>query len=171
MEIKDLVSIGRITRSIGLAGELEIKTNDDFFGEPLAGEALFIEINRSKIPYFISEIKQTGDRYRVKLDDIDTQDQARQFSNLDVFAPQKEKAPSKQNELSSIIGYKAVDGTLGELGEITDIHEYPGQQVLAIKYNKKEVLLPVTPDFISRIDDKKRIVHVQCPDGLLDVYK
>jgi 16S rRNA processing protein RimM len=171
MDLNNLELICKITRAVGLAGELEIKTYEGYNLNSEEGEPLFFEINKSKIPFFISEIRQTGDRYRIKFDDIDSQDQAQQFSNIEIFAPKQVAPPAQQNEFSSIIGYIALDEKLGELGKITGIQEYPGQQVLEINYNNKEVLLPVTNDFISRIDHKNSIVYVQCPDGLLDIYK
>jgi len=171
MDINNLESLGKTVRTIGLAGELEIMLNDDYVFDLVTGEPIFFEIKNSRIPYFIADVRQTGDRYRIKFDDIDSQDQAKQFINLNVFVIKKKRKAAEKNELTSIIGYKALDKKLGDLGEITGIQEYPGQQVLEINYNGKEILLPVTPDFIRDIDHKNTVVHIQCPDGLLDVYE
>ncbi len=171
MDINNLESLGKTTRAVGLAGELEIMFNDSYAVNIAKGEPVFFEIKNSRIPYFIAEVRQTGDRYRIKFDDIDSQDQAKQFINLNVFVIKKKRKAAEKNEHTSIIGYKALDKELGDLGQIAGIQEYPGQQVLEINYNGKEVLLPITPDFILDIDHKNAIVHIQCPDGLLDVYE
>lgn len=171
MDINNLKSIGKITRAVGLSGELEIKPhagNNFPFGE---GDPLFIEINKSKIPFFITHVQQTGDRYRVQFDDISSQEDAKKFSNLEIFGiPQNIIIKISNKRDATIIGYKAIDKQLGELGEITDIHEYPGQHILAINYQGKEILLPVTEDFITDVDHKTATVYIHCPDGLLEVY-
>jgi 16S rRNA processing protein RimM len=165
----ELIHIGKITRAVGLDGELEINTSNSILNL-LPGEPLFIEINRSKVPYFISEVRKTGDRYRIKFDDINTINDAQSFVSLNVFSTSK-SIETTDNEISVIIGYTAVDSVAGELGKITAIQEYPGQDLLAINYRNKEVLVPMTPSFISKIDHKACKVFIHCPDGLLDVYQ
>jgi 16S rRNA processing protein RimM len=72
--------------------------------------------------------------------------------------------------LKDLKGFTAVDENEGELGEITDIHEYPQQLIAAVTYKNCEVLFPLNEEIIRGIDVVKSIVTVDLPEGLLDIY-
>ena len=67
-------------------------------------------------------------------------------------------------------GFTAVDDNEGELGIITDIHEYPQQLIATVTYKNCEVLFPLNEEVIISIDVVREIVTVDLPDGLLDIY-
>ncbi|MNT82127.1 16S rRNA-processing protein RimM [compost metagenome] len=64
----------------------------------------------------------------------------------------------------------AVDEALGELGEILEVNEYPQQFVATVLYQETEILFPLNEDFIVEIDDEEKILTLDLPEGLLDVY-
>jgi len=37
-------------------------------------------------------------------------------------------------------------------------------------YQNKEVLFPLNDQFVTSIDKKSKIIHVDLPEGLLDIY-
>jgi len=48
--------------------------------------------------------------------------------------------------------------------------EQPHQILLKITYQEKEVLIPLHAETLKGVDPKSRQVHVQLPDGLLEIY-
>jgi 16S rRNA processing protein RimM len=55
-----------------------------------------------------------------------------------------------------------------ELGPVTDVINLPGQDVLAVDYNGREVLIPFVKAIVPVVDVKNRKITVVPPAGLLD---
>jgi 16S rRNA processing protein RimM len=70
----------------------------------------------------------------------------------------------------SLVGFRLFDGEL-DLGEILEVIEQPHQVLCRIDLEGKEALIPLHEETLRGIDQKKREVRVELPDGLLDVYR
>jgi 16S rRNA processing protein RimM len=46
----------------------------------------------------------------------------------------------------------------------------PAQNLLALDYQNKEVLIPIIEHFVLKVDKEAKKIMVKLPDGLLDVY-
>jgi 16S rRNA processing protein RimM len=55
-----------------------------------------------------------------------------------------------------------------ELGPVTDVINLPGQDVLTVDYNGREVLIPFVKAIVPVVDIKNRKITVVPPAGLLD---
>ena len=69
-----------------------------------------------------------------------------------------------------VIGFTVMDETLGELGTVENFYELPQQDVLAMRYQGQEVLIPVVDELVSHADMAARQLFVNLPEGLLDIY-
>ncbi|WP_335321669.1 ribosome maturation factor RimM [Pedobacter terrae] len=89
-----------------------------------------------------------------------------------LYLPLSQMPEREEGELfyTDFKGYLAIDETLGELGEILEVNEYPQQFVATVIYKETEVLFPLNEDFILEIDDEEKILTLDLPEGLLDVY-
>ena len=50
------------------------------------------------------------------------------------------------------------------------MQEAPAQDLLVVDCNGKEVLVPITDDSILKLDRTNKIIEVQTPAGLIDMY-
>ena len=57
------------------------------------------------------------------------------------------------------------------LGELTDVLNLPGQDVLAIRGERGEILIPFISEFVPKVDIEKRKIVVVPPEGLLDLHE
>jgi 16S rRNA processing protein RimM len=172
MTTEDYFRIGTILKPKGLKGELHMYA--DFDGlESIKFDAVFIEIAGRQVPYFVSSIKylQKNAAYLV-LEDVDSIEKATMLAKKHVYLPAKLKPKKKKNEftLFDLVGFTAIDEDEGELGEITEVNEYPQQILATVNYKNCEVLFPLNEEIIKRIDVVKNIVLVDLPEGLLDIY-
>ena len=71
--------------------------------------------------------------------------------------------------LHEIIGFTIIDASTGRLSEIKTVYEANGNRLAGIDYGHKEVLIPLNHDFISKLDKRKKEIHMVLPDGLLDI--
>ena len=68
-----------------------------------------------------------------------------------------------------IQGYCAQDKNLGMLGPILEVRTMPTQDLLVVEYNGEEILIPFVDEFVLDIDEGLKVVHVNLPQGLLDL--
>jgi len=172
MTIVDCFRVGTILKTKGLKGELHIYV--DFDGlEKIKFNSIFLDLSGKLVPYFVSSIKylQKSAAYLV-LEDVDTIEKASALAKKNIYLPNKLKPKQKEKEftLMDLKGFTAVDENEGELGVITDVHEYPKQFIATVTYKNCEVLFPLNEEIIKGIDITREIVTVDLPEGLLDIY-
>ncbi len=106
------------------------------------------------LPYKLQN-NSTGNIY---FDDIDHIDKAQALVKKKIYIA-SDKLPDRDDEdfhYFDLIGFNVSDETYGELGEISDVNEYPQQFVATVTYQNKEVLFPLNEDMIIEIDEEKR---------------
>ncbi|MFD1257223.1 ribosome maturation factor RimM [Mucilaginibacter terrae] len=172
MKTEDYFRVGTVTKTRGLKGELQVYV--DFDGlENIEFTAVFFEVAGKLVPYFVSTIKypMTNTAYLV-LEEVDHIDKASLLVKKDLYLPNKLKPVKDENEftLMDLQGFIAIDENHGELGEITEVIEYPQQIIASVHYKNREVLFPLNAEFIKGIDVEGGEIYLALPDGLLDVY-
>ena len=172
MTKNDCFFFGKITKTHGLKGEITIKldvANPEDFKDL---RYLLIEDRGNLIPYFIENQKINGDKMIVRLQDVKKVEQAVAFMGKAVFLP-NEFMPELEDDdfyYKEIVGFKMVDALKGEIGEISDVLEYPTQAVIQVMKDGKEILIPIHDDIIQKVDKKAKILTVKAPEGLIDMY-
>lgn len=124
------------------------------------------------MPYFFDSYKLHGNRAIVKLEDINSIDTAKALIGSKLFLP-LDNLPELEDDqfyYHEVIGYQVLDEAKGELGAISAIYDMPGNDLLAMIYQGKEILIPINEDIVKQADHKKKILHVSLPDGLLEVF-
>lgn len=164
--------IGYITKTKGLKGEVQLFFEfDDYFDLEL--NALFIEINAKMVPFFVASHKLYDNRTGLFFfEDIDHIDKAKDLVKKSIYLPLSKMPERHPDDFTyhDLKGFRVSDETHGELGEIIAIHEYPQQYVAALYYKEKEVLFPLNEETIIEIDEAEKILYVELPEGLLDIY-
>ena len=138
MEILDdlpFIEIGHIRRSHGYKGHMRVFVDEIWQEDLYAQRFIFLEIDGYKVPFEITEISDHKDLV-IKLSTIESSEELRQYSQKKLYLLEKDivhgKAKlSQTGEKSLLIGMHIYDETLGDLGPIIRIDEYP-QQKMAI---------------------------------------
>ena len=172
MTKNDCFFFGKVTKTHGLKGEITIKldvANPADFNDL---RYLLIEEKGNLIPYFIDYQKISGDKMFVQLQDVKKMDVAITFVGKAVFLPNELMPQLAEDEFyyKEIIGFKLVDEAKGEIGEISDVLEYPTQAVIQVMKDEKEILIPIHDDIIKKVDKKAKVLTVKAPEGLIDMY-
>lgn len=165
-------SIGKMVATHGLKGDLVLK---HALGKKTVFKdlkALFIkDKTASYLPWFLETARIKSDTETlVKLEGINTTEQARALLQKEVWlaAADFEKYVAK-NSVISFIGYTIVDNGQA-LGKIEEIIEQPHQIICKLVISNKEVLIPLHDETLKRIDNKSKMLLMELPDGLLDIY-
>jgi 16S rRNA processing protein RimM len=136
-------------------------------------ESVLLNINEELIPFFIQSLavlKQ--DQFLITLEDIG-QEEARQLLGSEVYLPLSHlpKLTGKQFYYHEVAGFTAIDKTAGPIGTIEYILERPAQPVFVISQSETEFYVPAIDEFIIEINRAKKEVQLDCPEGLLDIYR
>jgi 16S rRNA processing protein RimM len=170
----EYLAIGKIKKPHGLTGELKATIDERFFADVSEVEAFFVEIQGEQAPYFIESIRGKGP-FILKFEDIDSKEDAALLTNKNIFL-RREDVSLSESEIeadglaySYLKGFVLEDETLGEIGEIVLVEEYPQQEMATVAYQEKEVLVPLTEGWLLEVDEAAKIVRMDLPEGLLDI--
>lgn len=162
----NLRKIGFVRKVNGYNGELIISgAFEDLSGEKF----MFMFMDGIPVPFAVENIFEKGGNVIVKLEDTDDDFHAIRFLKCEVFTEQKNRK-KKNISFHALINFHIIDKIFGDLGPVIRVDEMPQQEIAICKVKGKEVLIPLNPDFIERIDERKKTVDVDLPEGLIDLY-
>ncbi|WP_420149354.1 ribosome maturation factor RimM [Spirosoma sp.] len=174
MTKNDCYQVGHITKTHGVSGELVLFLDVDEPSEYDDLESILLEVKGELIPYFIESIAIVkGSRAIVAFEDIDTIEQAERLLNCGAFLPLDELPPITDETrfyFHEIVGYRVVDANEGELGIVQGVYAMNAQDLIAMDYQGKEVLIPINSDIVRTVDRTNSKLNVTLPDGLLAIY-
>lgn len=173
----EVFRIGRIVRTHGTRGELELLFTDDPFERGTA-DYLVLELDGILVPFFFSDWRYKGNESALfQFEDIDDVPHAKPLVGANVYY-MKSALPDAADEdgLSSIralTGFSVyvADGA-GEylLGVVEHVDDATQNILLTIVDSQgQEHLIPYHDDFLQHFDLKERTLLLQLPEGLLEL--
>ena len=144
---EEVFKIGQFAKPHGIKGELSLVTNSDV-------------------------LEDAEDPYIVKLEDVNSEEDARMFVGKEVFYPLDavdEEDLVGDMTWDSFIGYTVTDVQKGYLGEITDVDETTINVLLRVDHKGEELLIPAVEELITEADHEARSLTVSLPEGLIDL--
>lgn len=149
----------RILKSYGTDGGVIISAPEVDI-EERKSEPAFIEFDGLPVPFFIEEITPRGGaKYFVKLEDIDTLDQAEELVGREMTFDE-----DGEEEGEDIVGYTLFDQNGRKIGEITAFEDIPGNPCVEIAGG---ALIPCPDECILDVDPRKRTIKLQIAEGLI----
>ena len=168
----EVFRIGIFNKPHGVKGEISFTFTDDIF-DRVDGEYLICLLDGIFVPFFIEEYRFRSDTTAlVKLERVDTAEQARKFTNVEVFFPKKFAEEDESEDIPTwnyFVGFQVEDINHGHLGEIIAVDDSTMNVLFAIeRKDGEEILLPAHEEFIVMIEKKKRQITVDVPEDLLE---
>lgn len=173
MQKEDCFYLGKIVSKFSFKGELLVKLDTDDPESMLGMESVFVEINKNLIPFFIVKSSlQKSNLLRVKFEDISSEQEAEVMLKRELYLPltMLPKLEEGQFYFHEIIGFKVFDESFGEVGVLKNVNDSLPQAIFEIDHHGKEVLVPVNDDFIAKLDKVNKELHLQVPEGLIEMY-
>ncbi len=174
MRIDDCYQLGYVIKTHGLHGEVSVLLDVDAPDSYQNLESMFVAQpgSESLVPFFVEHIAVRKNKAIVKFEEIDTIEQAETLPKARLFLPLESLPPLADDQYyyHEIIGFAVEDAQQGAMGTVQDVYEAPGQNMIVVQYQEKEVLIPMNDDIVQRVDKQQSVVRVNLPDGLLDIY-
>ena len=173
MSVNEFYFLGKITRKFSFKGDLIIFLDTDSPSEYYHLDKIFIKIKDRYIPYFIEEIfPYKNNSIRVHFEEINDENEAKMLINKEIYLPCNSLPVLEGNKFyyHEIEGFKIKDKKVGELGYIKYVNDKSPQHLFVVDYNKKEILIPINDDLIENIDRKEKLINMNLPSGLIELY-
>lgn len=167
----DVYKIGIFNKPHGVKGELSFTFTDDIF-DRVDAEYLICLLDGIMVPFFMEEYRFRSDTTAlVKLEKIDTAEQARKFTNVEVFFPKDLAEEDDSEDIPTwgyFVGFQVDDVNFGYLGEIVAVDDSTMNVLFSIERpDGDELLLPAHEEFMVKLEKKKRKLTVEMPEGLI----
>lgn len=172
MEKKDCFYLGKIVRKYSFKGEVIIKLDTDQPELYEDIEAVFIDLGKSFLPFFIeNKLLQKGNQLRVQFEDVHSEKDADSLLKKDVYLPLNllPKLSGNKFYYHEVIGFVLEDVNFGVIGFITSFNDSTAQPLFVVKKEMSDILIPMIDDFIQKVDRKNKKIIVKTPEGLIQM--
>lgn len=173
MRKEECFYLGTIVKKHSFKGEVIIKLDTD---EPeLYGnmESVFVDIGGNLIPFFIKKSSLSkGTQLRVKFEDVNTEEDADSILKSKIYLPLDllPKLEGTKFYYHEVIGFEVIDKKHGLIGVIKSINENAAQPLFEIEHSNREIFIPLIDEFIKKVDRENKVIQVETPEGLIDLY-
>jgi 16S rRNA processing protein RimM len=169
-----MIVAGKIGGLFGGKGELSLVLYDSFPRDPNKEEPLFVEIDGHAVPLFFESFARRGVRGATAVfADIDTPQRANELVGLPFYlraAGEAGEAADDEIYFEDLVGWEAVIGK-GAVGRVTAFFDSELNPLLEIELDGETELIPAVEEFIAAIDENRRRVTLDLPEGLLGLNK
>lgn len=173
MQKEDCFYLGKIVKKYSFKGEVLAKLDTDQPELYANIDAVFIAVKNTFIPFFIERSQlHKSNLLRLKFEDVNTEEDADYLIKSELYLPLDLLPKLEGNKFyyHEIIDFKVVDKNFGDVGIIKSINDTTSQALFVIDRNDAEILIPMNDEFIVRVDKPNKIIHVDTPEGLIDLY-
>lgn len=173
MQKEDCFYVGRIVSKFSFKGEVLVKLDSDDPQIYENMESVFVEFNKNLIPFFIERCKlHKKNTLRIKFEDVECEEDADEIIKSALYLPLTLLPKLQENQFyyHEIIGFKVVDLNKGEIGTIKSVNDSTSQALFEIDFNGKQILIPINDEFIDQVNKIEKVIKVNTPEGLIDLY-
>ena len=125
------------------------------------------------IPFFIESSQlHKSELLRIKFEDIDTEQDADSILKSDLYLPLDflPKLEGDKFYFHEVIGFTIEDVNFGKVGIIKGVNDNTAQALFEIDRDGIEILIPMNDELIKKVDRKNKIILVETPEGLIELY-
>ena len=173
MQKEECFYLGKIVKKYSFKGEVLAKLDTD---QPELYEnldAIFLDLRNNLVPFFIESSQlHKSELLRIKFEDVNSEHDADSLLKCDMYLPLEllPKLDEDKFYYHEIIGFTVQDIRFGEVGIIKGINDSTAQALFEIDRNGTEILIPMNDEFITKVDKPNKIITVNTPEGLIDLY-
>ena len=174
MDISACFYLGRVVKPFGYKGELVLILDVDDPGVYINLESVYVMQSGKLVPYLFSHISQKPNSNQIIAGfyAVDTEEKARAMCGNEMYLPLSLLPELRDDQFyyHEIEGFRVIDKEHGEIGHVRQVLDLPGNPLLEIEHQSKEILVPLRDEFIERLDREKRTLYINTPEGLVNLF-
>ncbi len=157
--------LGVLTAPWGLRGEMKTHLDADL---TIVDKLKRVYVGRDRRPYAVLGLFKRGRLYTLRLEGVDTIEDAERCRDLELTIPRTEmpRLPRGHYLVEQIVGLRAVTTEGRDLGAIAEVLPTGANDVYVVVGDAGEILVPAIRSVV-RIDIDAGVVHITPTPGLL----
>jgi 16S rRNA processing protein RimM len=177
LEQADFIKIGRVLKTFGTSGDLRCQLGAGFEQILKKDRFVFVKIDGLMVPFYIRKMEYHH-KPLIAFADINNEEQASQLSSQWMYInPRDYPNQLIENDLgdsleySFLVGYQVFIKNSDLSGQVESVAQYPGQEMAFVAIQKlagKEIMIPLVNEFLLEIDEIRKSILFELPEGLLD---
>ena len=159
-----MLAVGKICNTHGVRGNIKLIPWTDF--PEVFDDLDYITVEN--IRYDIKDVKYQKSNIILKLQGIDTVEEAEKLRDLTAYCEetQLEELPEDTYYIADLIGCEVYEGE-NLLGKVSDVFSAGGADLYEIKGKGAPIYLPAIKENVLSVDIKNKIIKVKLPEGLI----
>jgi|AntRauTorckE6833_2_1112554.scaffolds.fasta_scaffold00136_12 16S rRNA processing protein RimM len=171
--MEDLVTLGKITKNQGNKGELRVAPyTDDLRRFELLESVYLVNPNQvEKNKKIIEDMWYHKSFVILKLQGIDDIGEALKYRNYEVMIKEDELLPLAEDEyyIEDLIDLEVLLLDDSRLGKVINVLDTKGTDILVVKDQKKEYMIPMSKEYIKEIDFENNKIYIDPVNKILDL--
>jgi 16S rRNA processing protein RimM len=163
--------IGKVLKPQGNKGEVKVEIITSFPEHFVSLDSVYFEENKNYQAYSIEATRTTNRFVFLKLENIDSIDQAEKLRNKYCYIKDDELSELAKDEyyIHDLIGMQVFDEAGNHIGEISEVESYPANDVYVVSSPEGVQLnIPAIQEVIKSVDKKENKMTIHILDGLFD---
>ena len=167
--MESLLEVGQIVNTYGIKGFVKVIPLVDNNNQFKSFKALYIQDKKSLKELNVEEVKFSKNLVLLKFKSIDTIEQAEELRNIYLQARRSDiKLEKGAYFIVDLIGLEVYTEEGNLLGILKEVLQPGANDVYVVEDEaKKQILLPVIPDVIKKVDIEGNKVIVKLLEGLI----
>ncbi len=164
------LEIGQIVNTFGIKGMVKIKPFTDDINRFDRLKKVYISNKNGKKEYQIQEIKYHKNMVLMKLEGVDTPEQADLLRQSYLLVDRADEEPLEEGVyyIVDLLGLEVYTDDNKLLGKVDDIFNTGSNDIYVVKDEMgKQILLPGIPDVLKNVDLEKGRITVHLIPGLI----
>ncbi len=164
------LEIGQIVNTFGIKGMVKIKPFTDDINRFDRLETIYIDNKKVKKEYKIEEVKYHKDMVLMKLEGVNTVEQAEDLRQSYLLVDRDKEEPLEDGVyyIVDLLGLEVYTDEGQLLGKVDDIFNTGSNDIYVVKDELgKQILLPGIPDVLKDVDLEKGKITVHIIPGLM----
>lgn len=173
----EITSVGKLLKTHALKGEMNLMLDIDP-GYLEEGNPAILDIDGIYVPFYAKSVRTKGAfSYLVKFEGIDSEIEAKKLVNKSVYALRDrlkefmlENFDEEYALYDDLIGWTIEDDEAGLIGKVVEIDTNTENELFIVETpDGNAVYIPLTEDFIEKMDESSKTIIMHLPEGLLDI--
>jgi len=165
-----LLVVARIGRAHGVNGEATIEVRTDLPEERFIVGSVLVAEPSSFGPLTITSVRNHNGTLLLGFKEVKDRTAVEKLRDVLLLADVdiSEGGDEDNFHIQELLGCRVVTDTGVEVGIMTDLVQLPGQDLLAVDHNGREILIPFVLEIVPEIDVENKVITITPPEGLLD---
>ena len=172
MKKEECYFLGKITRRLGLHGNVFLKLDTDQPEMYNKLDTIFVDINGLLVPFFVAKQAWSKGETLIISFKNSTEALVDQVVGKDIYLPLSglPKLTGNKFYYHEVVGFEIREEDGKSCGIIESINDQTGQHYFVLTLAGKQIVIPIIREWILELNREEKFLKMSLPEGLMDVF-